>query len=148
MGYIFQQFNLIPYLSVVDNILTPLIFSKKREAALTVDKKERARELLRELNLKDYYDTPVTKLSIGQQQRVAVARALIGNPPLIIADEPTSALDGKTTEEFMQLLARECDSTGATLVMVSHNNSLHHYFDRTAPLESFNLIPLKEDQNV
>jgi putative ABC transport system ATP-binding protein len=81
---------------------------------------------------------PVTELSVGQQQRVAAARALIGRPGLIIADEPTSALDTAHRETFIQLLFRECKQEGNTLVFVSHDTSLAGMFDRTIRLPEIN----------
>ena len=81
---------------------------------------------------------PVTELSIGQQQRVAAARALIGSPDLLIADEPTSALDADTRESFIHLLFEECDRAGMTLLFVSHDGSLEGLFDRSLDLRALN----------
>jgi putative ABC transport system ATP-binding protein len=76
----------------------------------------------------------VTQLSVGQQQRVAAARALIGRPEIILADEPTSALDADRREAFLHLLFRECEAEGATLVFVSHDRGLQPLFDRAVSL--------------
>jgi putative ABC transport system ATP-binding protein len=134
IGFIFQQFNLVPYLSVLENVALPCRFSKKRaHAALHKDGSiiTAAKRLLNALGLdSSFLNAPVTELSIGQQQRVAAARALIGEPSLIIADEPTSALDETHQEEFINLLLEQCDATGSTLLFVSHNHRLSKRFSR------------------
>jgi len=140
IGYIFQQFNLIPYLSVIDNVLLPCRFSSSRADRVAADPKQQARKLLSKLKLSDMdILTPVSALSIGQQQRVAAARALIGSPELIIADEPSSALDHDTRSAFIELLMQECQSSGATLIFVSHDPSLESLFDRSVQLQDINL---------
>ncbi len=143
IGFIFQMFNLIPYLSLIENITLPLSFSDKRQ--LNVQQKgftqeEEARRLLSSLNLsgEDTVKRSVTELSIGQQQRVAVARALIGHPELVIADEPTSALDTDTREAFIKLLFNECEAAGNTLIFVSHDPTLESLFDRSISLNDIN----------
>jgi putative ABC transport system ATP-binding protein len=104
IGLIFQQFNLLPYASVLDNILLPLRFAPKRSARVPYPR-ETARALCLDLGLpEDTLTAQAGKLSAGQQQRVAAARALIGSPPLIVADEPTSALDAATQTTFLKLL--------------------------------------------
>lgn len=138
MGYIFQQFNLLPWLSVEDNILAPILFSKiKREKEGGLHR-EKVIELLNELSLDIDIKKTARNLSIGQQQRVAVARALIGNPEIIIADEPTSALDGDRKKDFMNLLFSECEKRGSTLLVVSHDSSLASRFTRIEELEKIN----------
>ena len=113
LGYIFQQFNLLPFLSVLDNVTAALTFSPEKRARLQGSPEQEARRLLGELQLPDEaLHRPVHALSIGQQQRVAAARALIGSPPLVIADEPTSALDTDNRAAFIKLLFEECDKTG------------------------------------
>ncbi len=141
VGFIFQMFNLIPYLSVRENVTLALTFSQRRTArALTAGTAdEEAARLLRRLGLDETLQIrPVTELSIGQQQRVAAARALIGNPELLIADEPTSALDADTREGFIRLLFEECDRAGMTLLFVSHDGSLERLFDRSLDLRTLN----------
>lgn len=126
LGLIFQQFNLIPYLSGLENVLLTGRFSKKRKVA-----SEQAKQLLNELGIDEILaSSPVTSLSIGQQQRVAAARALVGNPELIIADEPTSALDSDTRDTYLALLFEQCKSHGSSLLFVSHDQSLADRFDR------------------
>ncbi len=139
IGYIFQQFNLIPYLSVLDNVTLPCHFSALRRDKIKNDINKEAKRLLHSLALPmSLVSKPVTELSIGQQQRVAAARALIGQPPLLLADEPTSALDSDTREIFIRLLMDECAKAGASLLFASHDNSLESMFDRTLSLSNLN----------
>ena len=133
LGIIFQQFNLLPYGSMLDNVLLPLEFSRERRARAgargpVVDE---ARRLLERLGLPpEMHARGVSRLSIGQQQRVAVARAIIGNPRLVIADEPTSALDADNRDEFLDLLFEEVTRVQAGLILVSHDRALATRFDR------------------
>jgi putative ABC transport system ATP-binding protein len=137
-GFIFQQFNLIPYLSMLDNVLLPCRFSARRRQRAHVRSAtlaDEARRLLAELDLDEtLWRRPVTQLSVGQQQRVAAARALIGEPELVIADEPTSALDAARQAAFLDLLARECVQAGATLIFVSHDSRLASHCSRAVAL--------------
>lgn len=141
-GYIFQQFNLLPFLSVRENVELPCRFSPSRarrasERHGSVDKA--AAQLLQHLGLKaELLERRADSLSIGQQQRVAAARALIGQPELVIADEPTSALDHDAREAFLQLLFAECRAAGASLLFVSHDQSLAPLFDRSLSLAELN----------
>ena len=137
MGIIFQQFNLIPYLDSISNVLLPCQFSRRRRTAAqnkngtAVSLQLAAQEILLQLGVDEalWYQT-AGSLSIGQQQRVAAARALIGNPQLLIADEPTSALDDDHQLIFMQCLIEQCQRTSASLIFVSHDFRLAKYFDR------------------
>ncbi|KAF1053230.1 MAG: ABC transporter ATP-binding protein YxdL [Stenotrophomonas maltophilia] len=142
-GYIFQQFNLLPFLSVRENVELPCHFSRSRS--------QRARErhgsvagaaaaLLDHLGLgaSGLLERRAGSLSIGQQQRVAAARALIGQPELVIADEPTSALDADTREAFLELLFAECRAAESSLLFVSHDQSLAALFDRHLSLAELN----------
>lgn len=142
-GYIFQMFNLLPYLSLVDNVVLPCRFSRLRRQRAEQrhgSLQQAALTLLGHLGLSDpaLLQRPVTQLSIGQQQRVASARALIGSPELVIADEPTSALDADSREAFLQLLFAECAEAGSSLLFVSHDASLERLFDRSLPLLQIN----------
>ena len=139
IGYIFQMFNLIPYLSMVDNVTLPCRFSRQRRDKAVKRSGTPEHEALRLLDHLDMahdelLGRPVTTLSVGQQQRVAAARALMGSPEIVIADEPTSSLDANRREAFVQLLFKECGESGATLVFVSHDESLEPLFDRRIPL--------------
>ena len=139
LGFVFQQFNLLPWLSVMDNVLLPLRFSRARRERLQADPKAEAGRLLSDLRLPEsLWQQPAANLSIGQQQRVAVARALLGRPPLLIADEPTSALDADTQQAFLDLLFKECAQHGSAVLFVSHDMRLSHSFDRVVALASIN----------
>lgn len=136
VGYIFQQFNLLPYLSVMDNVRLPLRFSARRAQRATADEPAR---LLARLGLGEaLWRRPASALSVGQQQRVACARALVGRPELVIADEPTSALDEVARDRFMALLRQACQEAGSALVMVSHDARLAAGFDRDLDLPALN----------
>lgn len=143
IGYIFQLFNLIPYLGVIDNVTLPARFSRRRRAralARSASLAAEARRLLGHLDMDqpDLLRKPVSELSIGQQQRVAAARALLGSPELLIADEPTSSLDSDLRRAFIELLFAECAEMGSTLIFVSHDPSLEGLFERTLRLRELN----------
>jgi len=139
LGYIFQMFNLIPYLSVLENVGLPCRLSAERRARLGDGSVNAAAErLLERLGIAGERDRPVTELSVGQQQRVAAARALIGAPEIVIADEPTSSLDAGRRTEFLELLFATCADAGATLLFVSHDERLGGLFDREASLPELN----------
>ena len=144
MGVIFQLFNLLPYLSLIDNVLLPCRFSslrKKRVLASGASLEDEARRLLASLGLegRELLKKKVANLSVGQQQRVAAARALIGSPDLIIADEPTSALDTDSRDAFLRLLMDEADRANAGLLFVSHDRQLGTLFERRVSLADLNV---------
>ena len=141
IGYIFQMFNLLPYLSVIENVSLPCSFSKHRYSKIGTsyaDIKNEAIRLLDTLGFssENMLNKPVTELSLGQQQRVAACRALMGGPELLIADEPTSALDADTQENFLSLIAEECYRNDTTLIFVSHDERLSGQFDAVARLQN------------
>ncbi len=140
IGYIFQTFNLIPYLSCLENILLPCIITRQRKAKITKSLEQEAALLAEHLNLTNVLQKKAYQLSVGQQQRVAAARALIGSPQLVIADEPTSSLDGKNTNEFIKLLLQEWEEKKFTLVFVSHDERLADEFNRSVSLPEINRI--------
>ena len=146
LGYVFQLFNLLPYLSVIDNITLACRFSALRRRRLKqrgCSVEEEARRLLAQMGFPaKRIDQPVSNLSIGQQQRVAVARALIGAPELIIADEPTSALDQDNRDRFIELMLGELSHSDSTLLMVSHDRSLASHFNQQLDLREFNRAAL------
>ena len=146
IGFIFQMFNLIPYLSVVENVCLPCGFSQRRRSCATQSAgtvKDEAVRLLAHLDMADaaILRRPVTQLSVGQQQRVAAARALIGAPEIVIADEPTSSLDEDRRAAFLDLLFRECGQRHSTLIFVSHEASLGSRFDRVVAFGEINRSP-------
>jgi len=139
MGILFQQFNLLPYLNLVENVCLPCRFSSARRAAACQRSQSPQQEAIRllerlRLDVGKLQKRPVAELSIGQQQRVAAARALIGSPALIIADEPTSALDPGHRDLFIDLLLEEAEFCGSTLLMVSHDPALTTHFNRQLKL--------------
>jgi putative ABC transport system ATP-binding protein len=144
MGYIFQMFNLLPYLSVTENVCLPCHFSKRRKNRVlnhSDSLQQEAIRLLKDLQLSDsLLHKPVIELSTGQQQRVAVARALIGQPELVIADEPSSALDSDAREAFIELLFQECERENSTLLFVSHDDSLSRLFHQQVDLPTINRV--------
>jgi putative ABC transport system ATP-binding protein len=142
LGFVFQLFNLIPYLSALENILLPCRFSPTRRGAAAAaggSGPAEARRLAEHLDLApDLLERPAAELSVGQQQRVAAARALIGRPQLVIADEPTSALDADRELAFLDLLLSECSASGAAVLLVSHDVRLADRFDRAVALADIN----------
>ena len=148
LGVIFQMFNLLPYLPVGENVMLPCRFSEERakQAQAAGGEQAEARRLLERLGLNpgEVWSQRASNLSVGQQQRVAAARALIGKPGLILADEPTSALDADSRDAFIALLKEECTASGAALLFVSHDGGLAEQFDRALDLQTLNTASVKE----
>ncbi|WP_415259075.1 ABC transporter ATP-binding protein [Thauera phenylacetica] len=142
VGFVFQLFNLLPWLSARDNILLACRFAPQRRARIAAAGSTPAAEAARlaaRLDLgAELLDRPAAQLSVGQQQRVAAARALIGRPGLVVADEPTSALDADRQQAFIDLLLEECAAAGAALLFVSHDARLAAHFDRVLDLAVLN----------
>ena len=135
IGFVFQQFNLIPYLSVLDNILLAARFAE----TTGVSARARAEELLIKVNLGvELHDRPAGQLSIGQQQRVAIVRALINSPELLLVDEPTSALDHRNRDSFLELLTEILSESGCAMVFVSHDPEIGKYFDSKLTIHDLN----------
>ncbi|MGE4569318.1 MAG: ABC transporter ATP-binding protein [Bacteroidales bacterium] len=129
IGFVFQTFNLLPRYSALDNVTLPLIYA----GISKTERVERAERALAHVGLTDRSHHKPNELSGGQRQRVAVARALVGNPSLILADEPTGNLDSKTSIEVMALF-REIHSKGNTIILVTHEEDIAHYAHRIVRL--------------
>lgn len=142
LGYIFQQFNLLSYLTALDNVMLPCEFSARRRNAAARhagSPRKAAEDLLQGMGLNpSIWLRPAHSLSVGQQQRVAAARALIGHPDLVIADEPTSALDEDSREAFLDLLLSACATAGTALVLVSHDRRIAERFSQQISLPCIN----------
>jgi len=131
IGMIFQTFNLLQGFSAIENVLAALLYSSVPKA----EHASRAKELLTRLGI-ERHDAKVEALSVGQRQRVAVARALACGPSLVLADEPTASLDPENAAAAMDLIVESCKQAGAALVCVSHDAGLGSRFDRTLRLEA------------
>lgn len=116
IGFVFQSFNLLNEKSILDNVLVPLKFSSKK----IKNRKEKAKELIKSLGIEENVKKKPTQMSGGQQQRIAIARALINEPDIILADEPTGALDKKTGKEVMDILEK-LSKEGRTVIVVTHD---------------------------
>jgi putative ABC transport system ATP-binding protein len=139
IGFIFQVFNLVSYLSVVDNVTLPCQFGRRVSAGFATAEQE-AMFLLGQLGIAEAASKELSKLSIGQQQRVAAARALMGSPGIIIADEPTSALDAEAREGFLSVLFEQAKREGSSILFVSHDRSIAPQFDRSIALSDVNMV--------
>jgi len=135
VGLVFQNFELIEYLSVLDNVLLPCRIGDA--VPLNREIRDRAAGLLATAGLEKHVSKSVTKLSQGERQRVAICRALLTKPSLLLADEPTGNLDPATSDNIMQMLLRTVREHNTTLVMVTHDHSLLHHFDRTVDFAQF-----------
>ena len=137
MGYVFQRFNLIPYLNAIDNVRLACAFTDNKIDNSELD--EQVQSLLVSLGIdKLHWHKPSNQLSVGQQQRVAIARAMIHKPQLLIIDEPTSSLDHHSRDIFMSLLLQQIESTDLTLIFVSHDQSLSSFFSRSQSINDIN----------
>lgn len=143
LGVIFQQFNLLPYLSILDNVMLPCRFSRRRREKAG-DVEQAALSMLSDLQIPDkFVHRSVMDLSVGQQQRVAVARALIGHPEIVLADEPTSALDRANRDSFIEMLFSQAKAHQTTLIFVSHDETLSDRFP-----DKINLTEINQAQRV
>ncbi|MDK8463001.1 ABC transporter ATP-binding protein [Marinobacter sp. SS13-12] len=141
MGVIFQQFNLVPYLTTLDNVMLPCRLSPKRRARALPSPESEAESLLTALDIPpSHWHRRVTGLSVGQQQRVAAARALTGGPELILADEPTSALDSDNRDRFIELLLGLAEAKQSSVIFVSHDQSLAERFNHQIALTALDTL--------
>ena len=136
LGFIFQQYNLIPKLSVFENVELPLIYKRMEPK----ERKERVERALEKVGLLDRMKKYPKQLSGGQQQRVSIARALAGDPKLILADEPTGALDSKTGIEVLEFIKQLNREDGTTIVLITHDNSIAYQADRVVKLQVGKII--------
>jgi putative ABC transport system ATP-binding protein len=132
IGYIFQTHHLLPGFTALENVLLGMSFTGRPTDSAW------ARHLLREVGLEQRLDYKPGKLSVGQQQRVAVARALANRPGLVLADEPTGALDPKTAQQVLELIRKLCNDVSASLLLVSHDPAISNQFRRVVPLAELN----------
>jgi putative ABC transport system ATP-binding protein len=135
LGFVFQSFNLIPYLTALENVMLPLAISPMKSR----EKSDAAGEALSRVGLGGKADRLPNQLSGGEQERVAIARAIVNRPQLLFADEPTGNLDSKTSTEMMQLF-RGLNESGQTVVMVTHNPENCDYADRTVHLRDGQVV--------
>ena len=135
LGFIFQQYNLLPRLNLMENVEVPLVYAGVSRA----ERHKRAKEVLEKVGLGDKLKNKPNQLSGGQQQRVSIARALVRNPPLILADEPTGALDSHTGREVLGML-QELHNEGHTVVLITHDNSIAVQAERIIRLEDGRVV--------
>lgn len=139
MGFIYQQFNLLPALTAAENVAVPLLIQKiGLPEAL-----RRARAMLNRVGLSDRAEFLPKNLSVGQQQRVAIARALVNEPRLLICDEPTAALDGPNGEKIMELLREVGRSPDRCVIVVTHDSRIFHFGDRLARLTDGRIVSIE-----
>ncbi len=136
LGFIFQQYNLISKLSVFENVELPLIYKKMPPK----ERKERVERALEKVGLLDRMKKYPKQLSGGQQQRVSIARALAGDPKLILADEPTGALDSKTGIEVLEFIKQLNREDGTTIVLITHDNSIAYQANRVVKIQDGKII--------
>ena len=135
IGFIFQQYNLIPKLNVLENVELPLLY----RGISAAERRERALEALGRVGLADRAKKFPNQLSGGQQQRVSIARALAGNPPVILADEPTGALDSKTGKEVLEFL-KQLNREGTTIILITHDNGIAQQIKRVVRIQDGKII--------
>jgi putative ABC transport system ATP-binding protein len=140
IGFIFQNFNLLPRLNALENVTLPLLYSGKNVKERT----KLSMEALENVGLKDRTHHKPNQLSGGQQQRVSIARAIAGNPKLILADEPTGALDSKTSLEIMKIL-NDLNSNGITIILVTHEKDIAQYGSRIIKMKDGKIIEDKKN---
>jgi putative ABC transport system ATP-binding protein len=139
IGFVFQDFELLDYLDVLDNVLHP--YRITGALRLTADVRERAAALAHRMGIGDKLRRPVTQLSQGEKQRVAICRALLPSPRLVLADEATGNLDPRNKGEILELLFQSVEAHGATLLAVTHDHELLPHFDRVVDFREFRSSP-------
>ena len=139
IGFIFQQYNLLPKLNLLENVELPLLYAGVGRE----ERRERAMASLERVGLKEKWKNMPNQLSGGQQQRVSIARALAGDPSLILADEPTGNLDSRTSDEVIALLKMSVEKYGQTLVMITHDEDIAQIADRILVIEDGKVAELQ-----
>ncbi|MDB4756126.1 ABC transporter ATP-binding protein [Mariniblastus sp.] len=134
IGYVFQTFNLLPAFSALENVELGMTFSGGKNNA------SRAKELLKLVGLGHRLKNKPGSLSVGEQQRVAVARALANRPKLLLADEPTANVDPANQQQIVDLICKSCEEENISLVMVTHSNEVSQQFSRVDKLNELNLV--------
>lgn len=135
IGFIFQQYNLLPKLNLLENVELPLLYA----GVSAKERRIRALESLARVGLKEKYKNLPSQLSGGQQQRVSIARALAGNPTILLADEPTGALDSKTSRDVLNFL-KQLHSEGNTIIMITHDNQIAIEAERVVRIQDGRII--------
>lgn len=145
LGFVFQQYNLIPKLNILENVELPLLY----KGVKAKQRREMAMLALERVGLGDRASKFPSQLSGGQQQRVSIARALAGNPPVILADEPTGALDSKTGKEVIDFL-KKLNNEGTTIVLITHDNDIASKIKRVVRIQDGKIISdeTKEDEDL
>lgn len=136
VGFVFQSFNLLPELTALENIMLPGLFGKNKKSAI----RQKAKELLQMVGLTERSTHKPNELSGGEQQRIAICRALINDPEVILADEPTGNLDPKTTDAIINIFNKLRKNHGKTIVMVTHDHSLKHNATKVLQLENGRIV--------
>ena len=139
IGYVFQTFNLLPGFTAVENVVLGMTFARSKKNV------RRARELLHRVGLSHREHHKPGALSVGEQQRVAVARALANQPKLLLADEPTANVDTSNQQQVIDLIRVSCDQENVTLVLVTHSEDVARQFDRVDRLEDINQVNVAPD---
>lgn len=136
MGYVFQTFNLLPAFTALENVRLGMSFSRGKAGG--AKDSERAKELLKRVGLGDRMHYLPSQLSVGQQQRVAVARAMVNRPILLLADEPTANVDPSNQDRIIELIAKECQEEGVAMLLVTHSDAVASRFSRVERLSQLN----------
>lgn len=136
LGFVFQSFQLIPYLTVKENLMLPMAITGIKEK----EQEKRAATVLNKVGLDDKVDRLPDQLSGGEQERVAIARAIVNKPPILLADEPTGNLDSKTADDVLSFL-KQLNREGQTIIMVTHNSDICRYADRTIQIKDGECVP-------
>ena len=139
IGFVFQNFQLLPRMTALDNVALPLVYAGVRKKA----RRERAREALIRVGLEERVNFTPTQLSGGQKQRVAIARAMVNKPKILLADEPTGALDSKSSAQVMELFA-QLNAEGVTVVMITHDPGIAGHAKRVVDIFDGEISERKE----